>query len=227
MPTDDKQVKIYKNPARKSPDLLKKYTPQYQNLGIEPTTFNSSLSATQRVSLAKPSMPEQDDNPRTRRPNIRQPYAETTASPIGRGRGPLPNVGNNIEQTWSSVDGELVDDVFETNQPMIDNNDYVTEEALGQQETNYEKVVSFLSEDQLQDAVGQDYMSSILDQLQEDEYLLFVDKEPVCSGTLAQVQDELRSLIFGEHPAFPNRSMSPDDIVVIKRVKLKVGVFLE
>ena len=63
------------------------------------------------TKFVKPQ-PLPKDNPRAKRPLIRpQPYAEAVPSPVGRGRGLLPNVGNNLEQTWSGVDGEIVDDL--------------------------------------------------------------------------------------------------------------------
>ena len=57
--------------------------------------------------------------------------------------------------------------------------------------------------------------------------MLLVSGEPVCSGPIEYVQEEARNLVFGEHPLYNNNPVSVDDIIVIKRVQLKVGVFLE
>ena len=249
MPTD-KKVKVYKNPARNRPETVKPYVPQYQLLGREPEEYRSPLAPGYKPGVVQTP---QKNNPRDPRPAIRQPYAEAVTSPIGRGRGLLPNVGNNIEQTWSSVDGEFViDDISEPvdpNQPSVDNNEFVSAAALGLPEEtveiggesidNLRKAVyaveeevfqepqSFLTQDQLQEAINEDGLSGIIKELQEDDYLLLVSGHAVCSGPQEQVEEEARLLVFGEHEAYGGNPVSIDDIIVIKRTKIKVGVFLE
>ena len=123
-------VKIYKNPARKNVSDYKPYVPQYQVEGKDPQKHNSAVVPS-NSKLARPSAV----NPREKRAPFRQPYAVASPSPVGR--GPVPNVGNNMEHTWSSVDGELVDDLsgemVNSDQHMIDNNDFVSDEAMGYQ----------------------------------------------------------------------------------------------
>src|ERR1035441_7845992 len=118
------KVKVYKNPERNRPADFKPYVPQYQFRGLEPEEYHSPLSPGYASKFAKPQ-PLPKDNPRAPKLAVRrQPYAEPTPSPIGRGRGLLPNVGNNLEQTWSGVDGEIIDDLTEPLDPeqeMIDN----------------------------------------------------------------------------------------------------------
>jgi len=238
------KVKVYKNPERNKPAVHKPYVPQYQSLGIEPSEYKSPLAPGFKI---QPPSPGSTDNPRTQRPNIRQqPYAEAVPSPIGRGRGPIPNVGNNMEQTWSGVDGEIVDDISESldpNQPMVDNNEFVSANALGltdeeeyteiggdainqvrEASNNIEK--SFLTENVLQNALQEEYLSKLIKQLEEDEYCILVDGSAVCSGPIDYIQEQTRSLVFGEHELYHGNPVSVDDILVIKRVKIKVGVFL-
>lgn len=238
------KVKVYKNPERNKPVVHKPYVPQYQSLGIEPSEYKSPLAPGFKI---QPPSPGSTDNPRTQRPNIRQqPYAEAVPSPIGRGRGPIPNVGNNMEQTWSGVDGEIVDDISESldpNQPMVDNNEFVSANALGltdeeeyteiggdainkvrEASNNIEK--SFLTENVLQNALQEEYLSKLIKQLDEDEYCILVDGSAVCSGPIDYIQEQTRSLVFGEHELYHGNPVSVDDILVIKRVKIKVGVFL-
>jgi hypothetical protein len=236
MSTNNGKVKVYKNPARSRPDTQKNYVPQYQLMGVQPEEYKSPLApGYQGQVLANKTPGPTQDNPRTRRPGMTQPYAEAISSPVGRGRGPLPNVGNNIEQTWSSVDGEIVDDIshqpVEDNHHMVDNNDFVTEEALGLppeslQQTSQPEAKSFLTQNELKDAIKDDFFQ-IVGQLDEGDFLLLVSGEPVCSGPIEYVQEEARNLVFGEHPLYNNNPVSVDDIIVIKRVQLKVGVFLE
>lgn len=231
MSTDEK-VKIYKNPERNKQAGVKPYIPQYQLKGVEPEVYNSPMAPGNVThSRATDSLPK--TNPRASRSMVRQPYAEAVPSPIGVGKGPIPNVGNNMEQTWSSVDGELIDDISEEmlGQPMIDNNDYVSEAALGLPEKeestdDVDNTKKFLTKDELQSVI-QNEEALNFSQLKEDEYVLIVDGSVVCSGDLENVQDLTRAMVFGENELWPNEPVSIDDIIILKRVKLKVGLFLE
>jgi len=238
----DKKVKIYKNPARNRPEVHKQYVPQYQLLGIEPEEYKRPLSPGCQPVVAMPST----NNPRTPKAVIRQPYAESVPSIIGRGLGLLPNVGNNMEQTWSGVDSELViDDIsVDLNQHMYDNNELVSAVALGlpeeaplnldevantsrKQFTKQEELKSFLTKNELEDVISNEYLLTVLKQLEEEDYLLLVSGQAICSGPKEYIQEQTRLLIFGEHELYDNNPVSVDDIVVIKKAKIKVGVFLE
>lgn len=230
-------VKIYKNPDRSKPEKRVSYTPQYQVMGVEPEEYKSAIAPMAQVPVAQPQ--PQADNPRTRKPGIRQSYAETTASPVGRGKGPVPNVGNNMEHTWSSVDGEIVDDVsINGDHPMIDNNEFVTEEALGVSQNFHEELPSldevknptskrFISPPVAAATPDADDVLPILYGLAEGDYLLIVNGVAVCSGPVTEIQEQARLLVFGEHEICDGNPIPVDDIVVIKRVPIKVGLFLE
>lgn len=231
-------VKIYKNPDRSKPEKRVSYTPQYQVIGVEPEEYKSAIAPGMPVA-APPTLAPLADNPRTRKPGIRQSYAETTASPVGRGKGPVPNVGNNMEHTWSSVDGEIVDDVsLGGDHPMIDNNEFVTTEALGVSQNFHEELPSlnevknpapirFISPPVTAAAPDADDVLPILYSLAEGDYLLVVNGVAVCSGPVAEIQEQARLLVFGEHEICDGNPIPVDDIVVIKRVPIKVGLFLE
>jgi hypothetical protein len=250
------KVKVYKNPERQRTVAYKPYVPQYQQMGVEPEEYRSPLAP--GYSIPKPA-PGSKDNPRAPRAHIRrqQPYAEAVPSPIGRGKGPIPNVGNNMEQTWSSVDGEIIDDIsVDTSQPMVDNNEFVSAAALGLPEdsvleiqeeevepeeelptldevanpppkkfTSEEK--TFLTENELHNALKEEYTTTVLKQLEEEEFLLLVNGDAVCSGPSDYIQEQTRAMVFGEHELYHGNPVPVDDIVVLKRVKIKVGVFLE
>lgn len=256
------KVKIYKNPERSRTTTYTPYVPQYQQLGVEPEEYRSPL--TPGYNIPKPS-PGSKDNPRTPRAHIRQqPYAEAVPSPIGRGKGPIPNVGNNMEQTWSGVDGEIVDDIsgVDPDRPMVDNNEFVSAAALGLPDDSdmeeelpaldeamnpprkkfttqshnvpeYEESVSeeteksFLTENELQNALKEEYTTTVIKQLEEEDYLLLVSGTVVCSGPSEYIQEQTRSMVFGEHEWYHGNPVSVDDIIVLKRIKIKVGVFLE
>lgn len=234
------KVKVYKNPSRNAQETHKPYVPQYQLMGVEPAEYKSPLAPGYPVAMTK--TPLDTNNTRAARPVIRQPYAEAVESPIGKGRGLLPNVGNNIEQTWSGVDNVIDDLTIDPNQPMVDNNEFVTTEALGLPEgrmeiggeainslreavSNVEK--SILTEDTLKDVLTQEYFQAVISKMEEDEYLLLVNGETICSGPEDYIQKQTTALVFGEHELYDGNPVSPDDIIVIKRIPIRVGVFLK
>lgn len=240
------KVKVYKNPDRNKAAPYKPYVPQYQVHGVEPEEYRGAVVPS-GVKIARPSA----DNPREgKRPSLRQPYADVTiTSPIGRGRGPVPNVGNNMEHTWSSVDGGIVDDLtdeeIDPNQMMVDNNDYVSDAALGYQsgptaaDIGAEKgrqgerfqVFPPQAIEQEIEAVHHpadpEDLLPVLTDLDDDAYLLIVSGVPVCSGPKAEIEDQARALVFGEHEMCDGNPVPVDDIIILKRVKVKVGLFLE
>lgn len=274
MATNNGKIKLYKNPERRRPDNLKPYVPAYQLMGVEPEEYTSPTSPAYIGKTARPA-PLPKNNPRAPK-TVAQPYAEVLPSPIGRGRGLLPNVGNSMEQSWSGVDGEIVDDLeLDPKQEMVDNNDYVTPEALGLppegeemfvEETEFDEPQAsspwpptedidpeeteqirqamrraeelqkslkqapkknFLTADELQNALKEEYLTSVLKNLQEGDYLLLVGENAVCSGPLEDIQEQARGLVFGEHPLCGGTPMPVEDIIVLKRVEMKVGLFLE
>jgi hypothetical protein len=227
------KVKLYKNSFRNKPEQAKPYIPQYQLLGIEPQEWASQPKTT--TPMAK-KVPLSSDNPRAPRPLIRQPYGEGTPSPVGRGKGLLPNVGNNVEQTWSSLDGQIIDDMeLDSNHQMVDNNEFVSARALGLPEVEetmevVEEQSTFPVADtnatQQSDSVIRSD-TSFLQELEEGEYILLLQGEPVVSGSLSDVQEHVRDLVFGEHTLCKDNPVPITDIVVLQRTKIKVGVFLD
>ena len=156
----------------------------------------------------------------------------------------MPNVGNNAEQTWSGVDG-IVDDIsgIDPNEPMIDNNEYVSDVALGlssgevfirangssQQQVNIpaqQVQRPIMAAQPAQELPNDQFLPSILQQLDEDDYLLLVNGECSCSGPSEYVQEQARLLVFGEHESCNGEPIPVSNIVVLKRVAIKVGLFL-
>jgi hypothetical protein len=222
-------VKTYKNPARNEAVLYKPYVPQYLILGRDPSA-NVMPAPELNQHTTKLEIPETlpKDNPRASRAPIRQPYAELVQSPIGKGKGFLPNVGNNVEQTWSSLEGDVIDDI-DLNLDMVDNNEFVDIEDVEEQSKlelkTFDKVKSVKQLELTVDDKTDIY--SCVKSLEEGDYLLLINEMPVCSGDLDVVQAEAKSLVFGDHSICNGNPIPIDDILVIKRVKLKVGLFLE
>lgn len=232
------KVKLIRNPERTKPQEFKPYVPQYQVHGVEPQEYHGAV-VPGGAQIARPS-PLPNDNPRARRAPIRQPYAAATTSPIGR--GPVPNVGNNMEHAWPSDGTGIVDDLTEQevdqNHPMIDNNDFVSEAALGFQngltaaniQPQYAAYPPQAIEQEVE-AVRQpanpDDLIPVLTGLDEEAHLLIVSGVPVCSGPKEEIEEQARLMVFGEHEMCDGNPVPVDDIIILKRVKVKVGLFLE
>lgn len=229
------KVKYYKNPARNTVDNTsdrQPYVPQYQLMGVTPEAKDSKPFPDNVLIVRAGS--SDDDNPRTRRPSIRQPYAEPIETNPQLKNGQLPNVGNNMEQSWSYIDGEIVDDIsgevigkLDPKEPLIDNNDIVTipgetQEATPQDEPLIQK--SFMTEEDLKEVIND---ANNLSKLSDDSYILIVSGTIVSIGTMESIQAEVSSLVFGENPLCDNNPIPIEDIVILKKVKIKVGLFLE
>jgi hypothetical protein len=230
----NRNVKVYKNSDRETPDVAKKYVPQYQLRGIEPEEFASAV-VPDHVLIKQSTTKLPPTNPRAPRPPIRQPYAKVIPSPVGRGRGPVPNVGNNMEHTWSSVDGELIDDLSDDSSfqhEMIDNNEFVTDQALGFSTNHVEKVPQptkpFMTEKDLQEVIKDTDLSTLSRaNIEDDEHILLVNGVIFAFGPLSVIQEETRALIFGEHEICDGNPVPVEDLLVLKKVKIKIGVFLD
>lgn len=218
------KIKLYKNSERAKTEVYKPYVPQYQQMGLEPEEFKSP-TLTAPVMVAASNV----DNPRVRKVGLRQPYAEVSQSPIGRGRGPIPNVGNNMEQTWSSIDGDIVDDLDQNinSSSYIDNNDYVTETALGQS-TNINKNKQHVPPAKpINTSKASEDLESIVQDLSEGAYLLIVNGVAICSGPLEEIQEQARAIVFGEHELCDGSPIPADHLLILKRISIKMGLFLE
>lgn len=234
----NRNVKLYKNPDREKPETMKRYVPQYQLMGVEPEEYHSSnVPPGTSVLRNAPQLPP--TNPRAPRSPIRQPYAVQAPSPVGRGRGPVPNIGNSLEHTWSSVDSEIIDDVsesFDRDHQMIDNNDFVTESSFnldsqGSLDLSLGQGQSFMTEKELKNVLNQDGVSNIEEvlsdyKISDDELILIVKNTVFAIGDASSIEATVRELIFGEHPVCAGVPVSAEDLLVLKSIPIKIGVFL-
>ena len=237
----DEKIKYYKNPARKNetPVVRQSYVPQYKEMKMVPEEVKSS-TLPGNVLIARGGSSDDNDNPRNRRASIRLPYAETGEANSPIGNSPIPNVGNSMEQTWSYIDGEMIDDLSgevvgvldnSDETQMIDNNDIVS--IPGEPSVNTfveakpqdEQVKTFMTEnDLLREVLVED---SNFAALKDDSYILIVSGSVVAVSDAKTIQDAASSLIFGEHTLCDGHAIPIEEIVVLKKVKIKVGLFLE
>lgn len=233
----NRNVKLYKNPDREKPETMKRYVPQYQLMGVDPEEYHSA-TVPPGTLMSRNASQLPPTNPRAPRSPIRQPYAVPTPSLVGRGRGPVPNIGNNLEHTWSAVDGEIVDDISESfnDHQLIDNNDFVSESVFDLNSQNnldlsLGRSQSFMTEEELKNALTQDATVDIEGALSgykisDDELILMVKNTVFEIGDVSTIEKTVRSLIFGEHPICAGIAVSAEDLLVLKSVPIKIGVFL-
>lgn len=202
------KIKLYKNPNRKEVTEYKNYVPQYQLLGVEPVPFKPNTVPSE-TKLAD----NNSDNPRVKNIGLRK---EFDTSDVPDSQINIPNVGYNREHTWSGVDGEIFDDleIIDAQSKMIDNNDYVSEEALGQKKT----------EPSTND--DSDLLIS-LNKLEDKHYILLVDGVIISSGNLEHVQKEAELLVFGDHAICDGNPIPVNQMIIIKKIPIKLGLFLE
>jgi hypothetical protein len=198
------KLKVFKNPSREVKEEYTAYTPQYQSLGKEPMIMPpKDIHTSSAAQILKNS------------PNI---AGEQSGSPVT-----LPNVGNR-DYTWAGIDWSGVDSEcvgehkLDINHAMIDNNEFVTSQALG---------IDNSSPDMQHTATPEDNIINKLYNLVEGFYIVLVNGVAVCSGPLTEVQEQVRLLAFGKHDLCNGDSIPLESIVVLKRAEIKVGLFLE
>jgi hypothetical protein len=233
------RVKIYKNKLRNEPEQMRQpYIPNHVSMGVTPVSMYQESPDRRPNALAAP----QQTQPRMSARLVNQPYAETVNSPIGVGA--VPNVGNNMEHTWASLDGSIIDDISPNVSPgeMVDNNEFVTDAALnsgptfGGNSRNRpfpfpQEAEEIVTDDRptLTDIpvfTGDSDLFPVLKELEEDHYLLLVRGEPICSGPHQEIEEAAGALIFGNHALADGSPVPESDILVVKKVKVNVGVFL-
>lgn len=227
--------KFYKNPQRKEKEIVMPYVPNYIVQGIEPHRVgaNNPFGIKTRATVVNNPKEEALNNPRLRSLPIMPglggiskstiPYAEVaTAMPYKYPSAmTLPNVGNNIENTWNTLDNEIIDDIgleeIDPKSQMIDNNDYM----YGQPKEQYTH-----SHTQTH-AQAYENTSNFTVDLDDNEYILAMNGSIIATGSLKEIENEITKLVFGEHELCAGKQISADDLIVLKKVNIKIGVFID
>lgn len=218
-------------------DHKQPYVPQYKVHGMQPPAQYRG-GAVMPNNVVTASSPTNQVNPRIKRPMMN---IETPTNPIQNTMSNLNhiNVGNNVEHSWSDYEDQQLD----PNTPMIDNNEYVSDQAyasMGNTASSLEptmqgKVTIDTSDLEQYDssanmsshsANSSDDLFPIISDLNDEEYLLLVSGVAICSGPVEEIQEQVSALLFGEHELCDGQPIDLNDIIVIKRVQIKTGVFL-
>lgn len=193
-----------------SNDKIKIYKNPFREIGEEQKSYVPQYQILGKIpgeigafpaAVATNQLPT--DNPRASKSVIRH------SSSINS----LPNIGNNMD-TWASFEEEGSD--LDPNHAMIDNNEFVSIPLIE------DKVINYTSNK----ADNEDILSS-LESLKENDYLLIVDGTVICSGELEKVQTEAGDLLFGDHILCDGKAVPIENIIVIKKAQIKVGLFLD
>jgi hypothetical protein len=59
------------------------------------------------------------------------------------------------------------------------------------------------------------------------DLVLMVHGKVILHGKHKDVLEETKSILYGEHPKFLGQNIKAEDVVIMKRIGLKVGVFLD
>jgi hypothetical protein len=232
MPQIPNKTRYFKNLERGKPPVREKYVPQYQLLDREPNPvdFGAEQNTVSRptpgnkVEVVSRTPFASLTNPRLRPPTpMPVPYAEEGPSQIGN--APLPNVGNNVENSYTSLDDMTFDEegnlVEPDIHPMLDNNQ---DDPINYADIPFQVPAP-------QQATLLEVQEPIADistpQVDLGDGMLVVKGEIVSVASLALLEEEVRALILGEHPLSKDNNITFDDIVVFKRINIKAGIFLE
>lgn len=206
----------------KKTEYVPDYVPNYKKLNVNPVNA-SPQSGDFVISRGSPNNPRERAVPRTRT----VPFAEAPIEdnfPIGI--GPVPNIGNNIEHTWSGVDVGVIDDIGlgDDLNPMIDNNDFVEIEKIASQH----KKITAQQMQHLQNEDVESYktLSTFVDTTNLGEYSLLIFGQFYSSGSLEEIQKEVTDILYNQHAINKVSNVTLDDIAVLKKMNIKFGVFI-
>jgi hypothetical protein len=114
------------------------------------------------------------------------------------------------EEIFMDIDGTEYDDneapIPYKNGHIIDNNDFVN--------FGYEN-------EPIQEQASEDLNPNV------GEYILMVFGKLISCGNLSKIENEIKSIMYGENSLFSGKEIEIDDIVVLKRMNIKVGIFVD
>lgn len=221
--------KFYQNPQRAAAEAAaskpyQPYMPQYRIHGIEPDQ-TYAMADRGRTTNSHQAMlirgnPNMFGNATATHISRNVPFAEIPKASARENN--MPNIGNNMENTWAATDG-IIDDIglnHDSNAQMIDNNDFIDLNSIAQTHVSVPMITSGV--------VPMQNMSntSLPVTLQDDEYLLAVGDNIIATGPMEFIEQEVKDLIFGDHQLCEGKAIPADELMVLKRVKIKVGVFI-
>lgn len=130
----------------------------------------------------------------------------------------VPEVFNSINGQDFDIDGNEI--LFETGH-IIDNNEFV---SFGYAPNQIPQTIEIQTPFVVEAATPEKQDNTTP---QVGEYILMVRGKLITTGNLDKVEKIVRGIIYGENKEFIGQGILVDDIVVLKRVDIKVGIFVE
>jgi hypothetical protein len=152
-------------------------------------------------------------------PNFEPEYQRLGITPVKQGEDPFGTPAQNevggADDYMFDLNGQPVD--LDQNRELIDNNDYVFPPInnLPRQATNPQQEAK-------QSAVA----SSRSDTPKVGEYILMVNGKLMLTSNIQAVEQKVKRILYKEEEEFSNDDIGVDDIVVLKRIDIRIGVFL-
>jgi hypothetical protein len=126
---------------------------------------------------------------------------------------------NPILQDFSAIDGELVTPLTTEDEPLQvskDNSQFVTNSHI----LDNNESVSYGFGMKL--SPSQNTESPNI-----GEFVLMVSGEVISHGSHEYILSEAKSILYREHPDFLDKKVQISDVIILKRIGLKIGVFLD
>jgi hypothetical protein len=202
---------------------MEKFVHKHEQMGIKPFEMPAEIPETVGVPTADSNSATASENhvmnfrkePRRGAPVVPQNMPYATPAFVAPKNATMPNVGNNVEHSlysssFSSVEGMDYD-------PDMDSK-YEADAKSIEDENNY---VNLPGEEPVKSH------SKSLSTLEVSEYLVILDDAILVQGSLKQAEEHVSALVLGEHPLKAGVQVPADEIFVLKRVAIRVGVFVE
>jgi hypothetical protein len=61
----------------------------------------------------------------------------------------------------------------------------------------------------------------------KEKYILLAGEELILVGSLQTIEEEVRKIFYKEHSIEKYNNLDINDLVVLKKMKIKIGVFVE
>lgn len=171
-------------------------------------------------------------NPKRSTPLTQQPYEpvyvregiDVPAAPVSKVAPEVKPKNPTPEEMYTSVDNDILDqdglEVPYENGHIIDNNDYVNfgYESTPTLKKENVKVETNETDEELEVNVTSPKVG---------DYILMVLGKLITSGSLSKIEEKVKNIMYGDDKDFASLEINADDIVVLKRMNIRVGIFID
>jgi hypothetical protein len=141
-------------------------------------------------------------------------------------KAPLPQAEAQPQEAVLMIDGEIIDE--EGSSTPVEQGHFIDNNDIMFPLNNPFDRASRRSPNVVQGQVPQGTSSApILGQPRVGEYILMVLGKIVDTGSLSQIESTVRAILYGENEQYIGQDVKEEDIVVLKRVNVQVGIFVD